>query len=167
MRWLLLLLASALLGCPASQPGSGPGVEVRLVRLAAPAGDAAAVYLVAEDVSGAGDRLVGAHSAEAARVMLHRTRHAAGHARMEPVDAGIVVPAGGRAVLAPGGAHVMLMGLERRFTAGDELALVLHFENAGELPVRARVVDPAELEALFEEVSDGADVHGHGAGSRP
>jgi copper(I)-binding protein len=58
---------------------------------------------------------------------------------MLPVEALRVAP-GAPAVLAPAADHLMLIGLERALAAGDEVVVVLEFEQAGEreiaIPVR-------------------------------
>ena len=46
---------------------------------------------------------------------------------MEIVD-GINIPAGGRAVLAPSGDHVMIMGMTSHPKAGETVKLTLRFE---------------------------------------
>ena len=53
--------------------------------------------------------------------------------RMRPLPAGLTVPPGGAAALAPGGRHVMLIGLRRPLGAGTIVPLTLHF--AGGLTV--------------------------------
>ena len=50
--------------------------------------------------------------------------------RMRQVDA-IDVPAGATVKLAPGGLHLMLMGLKAPLKPGDTIPLVLTFEHAG------------------------------------
>jgi hypothetical protein len=62
--------------------------------------------------------------------------------RMRPVDA-VEVPAGGEAVLEPGGLHVMLIGLKAPLEEGDSFALRLVFEDAGEVEVVTTIEDIA------------------------
>ncbi|PKP62731.1 MAG: hypothetical protein CVT86_07040, partial [Alphaproteobacteria bacterium HGW-Alphaproteobacteria-8] len=47
---------------------------------------------------------------------------------------------GAPAVLAPGGLHVMLMGLTAPLAAGDALPLTLIFEKAGSVTLSAPVI---------------------------
>ena len=54
---------------------------------------------------------------------------------------GVVIPAGSSHVFAPGGDHVMLMGLTEPLDAGATLGLTLSFERAGEI----RIEVPVEL----------------------
>jgi copper(I)-binding protein len=81
----------------------------------------------------------------------------AGIARMRPVEALEVAP-GTPTVLAPGGLHIMLMGVERKLIEGQTLPLELTFETAGtvalEVPIRG----------LAAGMKPGMDhgQHGHG-----
>jgi copper(I)-binding protein len=54
---------------------------------------------------------------------------------MAQVEGGIEIPAGETVVLAPGGLHVMFLGIDVPFKDGECLELVLQFEKAGEVPV--------------------------------
>lgn len=85
----------------------------------------------------------GASSPRARSVQLHETRVGAdGAAHMHHGDEGFPLPADGAPLrLAPGGRHIMLMGLSPPLQPGERLPLVLHFDAAPdlslELPVRA------------------------------
>jgi hypothetical protein len=85
------------------------------------------------------DRLIGAESANAARVELHRSVMEGGMMRMLPVEA-IDVPAGGEVDLAPGGYHLMLTGLKAPLAAGARVPLTLVFEKAGRIEAKVTVV---------------------------
>lgn len=109
-------------------------------RAAAVPGGASAAYLTVS-TAGAADRLLSAESPAAARVELHTHElDASGVARMREVPF-IPVSVDAPAVLAPGGLHIMLMGLTAPLVAGDDIALTLTFETAGSVtltvPVRA------------------------------
>ncbi|MEM9602516.1 MAG: copper chaperone PCu(A)C [Pseudomonadota bacterium] len=98
------------------------------VREMPPGTQVAAAYF---SVHNPGDRdrhLVGADTAAAQRVELHTVEHADGTMRMRQVN-GIAVPAGGTAILEPGGLHVMLLGVDTRLVAGDSVTLNLRFAN--------------------------------------
>ncbi|MFT5539260.1 MAG: copper(I)-binding protein [Alphaproteobacteria bacterium] len=76
------------------------------------------------------DALIGATSPVAAHIHVHQTRRENGVARMVPVKR-LVIPAGGRTVLKPGGHHLMLMGLKQPLELNDTFSLTLKFEKAG------------------------------------
>ena len=90
--------------------------------------------------TGASDDTLIAVLADFPRVELHTTAFENDIARMVHVDT-IPVPAGETVTLAPGGLHVMFMGLQGKpLTAGDTIAATLVFEQAGEMPVTFAIV---------------------------
>ena len=62
---------------------------------------------------------------------------------MREMAGGLPLPAGETVVLAPGGYHLMLMGLVEPLTVGSQIELVLNLENAGEVPLTVEVRDEA------------------------
>lgn len=111
------------------------GAEVTAPMAGAPA---AAAYMTIANAGAEPDRLVAVESAAARMVALHAAAMVEGVAKMAPVD-GVEVPAGGSAVLAPRGLHVMLMGLTAPLAEGAEVGLTLVFERAGRVEVTAPV----------------------------
>ena len=99
-----------------------------------------AVYMVLANHGADADRLLAMKGAELARsIELHRSSmDAEGIMRMTPVEA-VEVPAQGEARLAPGGLHVMLVGLKRPLVEGQSFPLTLTFEKAGEVEVEVAV----------------------------
>jgi periplasmic copper chaperone A len=81
------------------------------------------------------DRLIGGTSEIAQRFEVHSMEMRDGVARMAPVEGGLEIPAGETVELAPGGYHVMLMGLERPLSEGETVAGTLVFERAGTLEI--------------------------------
>lgn len=74
-------------------------------------------------------------------VEIHRTTmDEEGVMRMAPVDEGrLSIPPGEEVVLAPGGLHVMCVGLGEPMVAGERLPLTLHFEVAGDVTASADI----------------------------
>ena len=70
---------------------------------------------------------------------LHSTSLADGVMRMRPLNEGLEIPAGGQVKLAPMGDHVMLAGLAHPLVAGQQVRLVLRFDDASEVDVVASV----------------------------
>jgi hypothetical protein len=108
------------------------------VRATPPGASTAAAYLVIA-TTGAADRLVGASSDASREVQLHAHVMRGGVAQMTEIDALPVVP-DAPATLAPGGNHLMLIGIARPLAAGDRVRIALQFERGGivevEIPVR-------------------------------
>lgn len=139
MRRPLRPLAGLLLALlPA--PALAEGITVRDAYAVSPYPGAptGAAYLVIDN-PGPADRLLSASSPAAAHVLLHASVEAEGVLRMEEAAEGLELPAAGELALAPGGAHVMLMGLAEPLEDGATLPLVLTFEAAGEVAVEVPV----------------------------
>lgn len=81
------------------------------------------------------DRLVGGDFEASARFEVHRTTMTDGVMRMAPVAGGLPILPGETVELAPGGLHVMFMGLERQLAEGERVAGTLVFESAGPVSV--------------------------------
>lgn len=150
MRPALLASAlAALLALPPAAPAEGQhapkagAIEAAGAWAPASAGAAraGAVYMEIRNRGAGADRLIGASSPAAAAAELHTHVATGDVVRMRRLD-GVDVPAGGAVRFAPGGRHVMLIGLRRKLTAGGRLSLTLVFDKAGpvavEVEVRAR-----------------------------
>ncbi|NDJ62015.1 MAG: copper chaperone PCu(A)C [Chloroflexi bacterium] len=90
--------------------------------------DVSGTYMIIENVTGTGLSLVAASAEVAGIVEIHETQiDDAGVMRMNAIS-GLEIPAGGQAVLEPGGFHVMLMDLQRDLFPGEALNVTLTFE---------------------------------------
>jgi hypothetical protein len=59
--------------------------------------------------------------------------------RMREVEKGLEIPAGGSVTLAPGGYHLMMMGLKGPLKQGSTVPVTLVFEKAGTIDVELAV----------------------------
>jgi len=80
------------------------------------------------------DRIIALTSPIAEAVELHESVEEDGRSMMRPVT-GLEVPAGGDIELAPGGYHLMLIGVTVPLTEGETYDITMTFENAGDLTV--------------------------------
>ncbi len=104
---------------------------------------AAGGYMVIAS-SGVEDDLLLEVVIEGRMAMIHESREENGVMRMLHVDA-ITVPAEGMVEFAPGGFHVMIMGLQPGdFSVGEMVEATLVFDRAGEIPVTFMVTDSVE-----------------------
>ncbi len=113
------------IGHPASRPSTGrTGVA----------------YFAVTNKGDAPDRLTGIKvgGGFADRAEMHATMQDGDVMRMRPVQV-IDVPPGQTVTLAPGGLHVMLLGLKAPLKAGDEMPLTLVFERAGAVDIKVMV----------------------------
>ena len=94
--------------------------------------------------TGADDKLVAASADVSDRVELHTHIHDGDVMRMRKVDA-IDVPANGEAVLAPGGYHIMFLGLKAPLKEGETFPLTLTFEHGGKITVDVTVKAPGAM----------------------
>ncbi len=91
-------------------------------------------YLQITNTGDTADRLI-AVEADFPRVMIHTTEEKDGVARMMHVDA-VEIPAGAITMLAPGGFHIMFMGLQGDpFETGEQIPATLIFEKAGRVDI--------------------------------
>ncbi|ODM42599.1 copper chaperone PCu(A)C [Cereibacter johrii] len=135
----ILAAAAVTLALPAFAD-SELAVTDAYARVASPAAQSGAIFMVIENHGSSDDRLVSVATDAAARAELHT--HLAGQdgvVQMVEVTEGFAVPAHGSHALARGGDHVMLMGLAKPLKEGDEVALTLTFESGKVLEVTAPV----------------------------
>ncbi|MBI1187797.1 MAG: copper chaperone PCu(A)C [Alphaproteobacteria bacterium] len=106
--------------------------------------DVTAGYLTLRNVGDTPDRLIGVSVVGAARVEIHETVELDGGVmRMQRIEGGVPIPAGGMVTFAPGGRHLMVIGIAETLREGDALPLVLEFARAGRVEVEAGVERPA------------------------
>lgn len=131
---LALALASTMLPGVARAADPVPATHAAAVQIdhawirLLPAGLPAAGYM---DIANPGDtprKLVSVASDDFGQVMLHESMQSSGMSHMRHVD-GLVIPAHGKATLAPGGYHLMLMQPRRALEVGQTVTLVLQFAD--------------------------------------
>ena len=130
-----LLFAAALLCAPlasaqtsaASAANAQIAIDAPWVRATVPRQPATGAFMrltAARDL-----RLVGARSPAAEQVEVHEMAMQGQMMRMRQVAA-LDLPKGRAVALAPGGYHLMLIGLQRPLRAGEKVALTLLLEDA-------------------------------------
>ncbi|GGL50975.1 copper chaperone PCu(A)C [Wenxinia marina] len=155
----LAALAAAAFALPAAAE-----IEIHdpIAVVAYPGAPTGAAYLTIHNHGGPDDRLLSARADIAQRTELHATETAAdGTMAMVEQSDGLPLPTDGEVVFRPGGLHVMMLGL----SAGEEVALTLVFETAGEVAVTVPFGTRKEAMDLHGTPMEGMD-HGamdHGA----
>lgn len=147
MKHLLLAAILALAPLPAFAADATLGplqVDQPWSRATAASARNGGAYLVVHNAGPDGDRLVAAATTVAGRAELHTHIDDNGVMKMRHVPA-IDVPAGGQAVLKPGGFHVMLMELKAPLAEGQRFPLTLTFEKAGSITVEVAVGKPGAM----------------------
>ncbi len=97
-----------------------------------------AAYLTIHNQGADGDRLLGADSDIAEKVELHNHVMQDGLMSMMRLDV-VDIPPNSAVEFAPGGLHIMLMGLTRPLLQGQQYTLILQLEQAGEVPVEVMI----------------------------
>lgn len=136
----------ALTACAGQPATSGPSIQVEDVwgRPTPKIFDVAAFYMVIRNTGNQADRLVGVQSPVCGAAELHETYQTDdGATGMRPVAGGAIdVPAGGQVALKPGSYHIMCLGKQQDFAAGDKLPLTLTFEKSGQRQVQVEIRQP-------------------------
>lgn len=157
MRDLPIVLLAAWFGlAPAAAASPAADVVAVLdayVHALPPGASSTAGYLSLRNQGGDEHSLVGAESTACEVVELHTQTLEEGVMRMRRVER-IALPAGETVRLAPGGRHLMLIGLKDPLIPGGEVALTLIFADGSRSTHAARVRPPGS-------VDEGQDHHHH------
>ena len=128
MRYLIIALAAfatpAAAAVDVARPWSRPAV----------AGATGAGFMTLTNRGKAMDALVAAESPAARRVEIHQSRMAGGVASMRKVER-LAIPAGGAVTFAPGGYHLMFVGLAQPLRSGQTLPATLTFASGAKVKV--------------------------------
>lgn len=101
-------------------------------------GSNSAAYMQITNSGTLDDRLIAVHGDFANSIELHNVIADGDLRKMVMVEA-IEIPAGQTIELAPGGYHVMIMGIKHDFVAGESITFTLEFEQAGKIEVTAEI----------------------------
>ncbi|KQW71040.1 hypothetical protein ASE17_14935 [Phenylobacterium sp. Root77] len=147
MRHLPILAAAAVLAFS----GASQAATYRLGALEAvspwsrpaAAGGNGGGFLTIVNRGAAADALVAVETTAARKTEVHRTSTAGGVMKMERQDAGVTIPPGKQVAFAPGGYHVMFLGLTKPTKLGDKLPATLVFKSGARLKVEFQVAAAA------------------------
>jgi periplasmic copper chaperone A len=141
MRRLLLALGGLVLTCSATPVTASEDIVIKQAwSRATPRGaEVAGGYLTIENHGAVPDRLISAATPVAAKVEIHEMTTLDGIMMMRPVAGGLVIPPGASVAFAPGGNHLMFIGLTSPFNEGGHVSAALMFEKAGKIDVTFEV----------------------------
>jgi len=100
-------------------------------------------YVTIKNSENEPDRLTSASSRVSERVEFHTHLMDGDVMRMREMEA-VDLPAAGSVEFAPGGMHLMLIGLESPLVEGNAFPLTLTFERSGQITVTVTVEHPGE-----------------------
>ncbi|MCW0045577.1 copper chaperone PCu(A)C [Brevundimonas sp. BT-123] len=154
MKIKLALAAAALslAACNPSEPAKAPAAETPTATAAVTATDAwcrpspngakaGGCYVTL--TAATDDRLTGGSTPRAGSLQVHEMKTENGMMKMAELTAGLPLPAGQAVALAPGGNHLMLIGLTTPLVAGETVPLTFQFASAPTITVQAQVRQPA------------------------
>jgi uncharacterized protein YcnI/copper(I)-binding protein len=129
-----------------AQPQAAPAVTLgslalsgAFTRATLPAAKVGGGYVTITNTGADGDRLVAVTSPAAQKVELHEMKMEGDQMKMGPKEDGIEIPAGETVTLAPGGVHIMFMGLAAPFVEGETVPVTLTFEKTGTVEIELMV----------------------------
>ena len=132
-----LAVTVALIGPAAAQDVRNGSITVADAwsRATSPRAQVGAGFLTIRNTGGQSDRLVSVTSPRATRVEIHTMTLDDGVMRMRQLANGLEIPAGAETALAPGGNHIMLIGLKTPLKPGERVPATLRFARAGAIKV--------------------------------
>jgi periplasmic copper chaperone A len=129
-------ICAVLASCLLSQPlcaGSGPGnlAITKAWSRATPGGaKVAGGYLTIENRGSVPDRLLSGSTGLARSIEVHEMVVSNGLMMMRPIDVGLTIEPGETVKFAPGGRHLMFLGLKGPLKRGEHIPVTLMFEHA-------------------------------------
>jgi copper(I)-binding protein len=135
MRAITLAVCAVLAAGPAlaaDVTAKGLTIGHPWTRPAAAGGNAAGYLTIAN--TGAADTLLSVETPAAKSATLHHSGMNGMVMQMRPLS-GLTVPAKGKAVLAPGGDHIMFAGLTNTLSQGQTIPVTLVFQRAGRIKI--------------------------------
>lgn len=131
----IMIAAAAALALLGSTPATASDVAVgQAWSRATPKGaKVAGGYLTIENHGAEPDRLLSASSPAAAKLEIHQMIMQDGIMAMRPLHDGLAIPADAMVTLAPGGDHIMFVGLTAPFEEGQRLPVSLNFARSGKI----------------------------------
>jgi copper(I)-binding protein len=141
-RLFIFIFAAALL---ITACGAEKGIQVHSAWMPPAAqGENGAVYFVIHNHSSQADELIGV-SSEIAAAEMQESKMSGDIMQMKQVES-VPLEAFAEIEFAPGGLHIMLVGLEQAVRAGDEIDVTLHFKNSEDIKLRVPVRETAAPE---------------------
>jgi len=144
-RFFVIILTAAFLW---SACGAKEGIEVGDAwARASTQGMNSAVYFVIENHNSEIVELIGAASEAAEAVEIHESRIEGDVMNMNRVEVVTLEPSA-KVEFAPGGYHVMLIGLKQDLQAGDEIEVTLQFRDSPVIVVKAEIRDASGTQGM-------------------
>lgn len=151
LSFALMLIVGFLSGAVLAHETGNIHVEGAWARAAAVTGGNGAGFFVIENHTSSDDVLLRVEADVSNIVELHTMTMDNNIMRMRKLDA-VPVPANSDVTFAPGGDHVMFIGLKAPLKDGEKFPITLVFKNAGEIKTEVQILKNAPK---------GSDSHSH------
>lgn len=138
MRSMLILAAAAALLAPAAQAATyrlGQMEAADPWSRPAAAGMNGAGFVALTNRGKAADRLMSVETTAAKKAEIHQSSMTNGVASMKRQDAGVALTPGQTVTFAPGGYHIMFLGLAKALKGGDKVPATLVFQSGTKMKV--------------------------------
>lgn len=148
MKRFLLMVAAGMLLLSACDAATGIEVKDAWARPALQGGNGA-VYFLLENQSTSPDELTGVASNIAEAVEIHESKMDGDIMQMQRVMS-VSLDGKGSVEFAPGGYHVMLIGLKQDLNLGDEFEVTLQFANAEDVTLTVPVQETQDNNSMSD-----------------
>lgn len=151
---LLALLALLLVASPAGAHDYKLGalqIAHPWARATPPTAPSGGGFLSITNTGTTPDRLISAKSPAAGMVQIHEMKMDGNVMRMRELENGLEIAPGATVNLAPGGLHLMMMGLKVPFKKDENVPVTLVFEKAGSIDVELAVLPLGASPGKHEE----------------
>jgi periplasmic copper chaperone A len=157
----LLLISGCAATAPTSTEPSASPITIEDAWVKSADEGMSAAFGTLKNAGDADITVVSVTSQASGMIELHETvQNDAGETVMRPKDGGFVIPAGGSFELAPGGNHIMLMGLTAPLKAGDDVTFVLTLSDGSTFEFTAPVKDYSGANENYEgDAGMGSDMN--------
>jgi copper(I)-binding protein len=136
LRLFYLLIFGSLAACTST---GGELVVLDVWARPGIAGGNSAVYFTIDNPNAPADSLLQAASDVAERVEIHLSKSGADGVMIMEQQESVPVEGNSAVLFAPGGLHIMLVGLSQDMIVGETFSLRLQFEKAGEIALTVPV----------------------------
>ena len=166
MKHILVLLSAALLGLSAGIASAHDyklgtlEIEHPHARATPPNAPVSGGYMVIRNTGDVPDRLVSGEASFADRVEVHEMAMDGDVMKMRQLADGLEIPAGGEVELKPGGYHIMFIGIDSQFKAGETRKASFTFEKAGTIELEFSVEDMKSMQGGMNNGGHGKMKHG-------
>ena len=160
-----LIMVAVLLCLPAATAGAAGSGHIEItaleIRATPPGMTATGGYLSITNNSDKDERLIFVRAPFAAKSEIHTMIHDDGVTKMRKLTDGLSVGAGETVVMAPGGLHLMFMGMTAPLTPGQIHNVTLEFASGAILRVMGAVKKPADIGGAAGQTHDHKHDHKH------